>query len=123
LEGSIDELKLLGVRDEDIEVYWVEGSFEIPVALKSITQRKSIDGLIALGVVLRGETTHFEYIARTVTTGISNIMLNTGIPISLGVLTPDDLEQAISRSGGKAGNKGREAARTVVSMINLIGKI
>ncbi|RLD18235.1 MAG: 6,7-dimethyl-8-ribityllumazine synthase [Caldiserica bacterium] len=123
LSGCIDELKLLGVDDANIETYFVEGSFEIPLALKVVSQRRSVDGMIALGVILRGETSHFDYIAKSVIGDISKISQDTGIPIALGVLTPDDIEQAISRAGGKAGNKGREAARVCINMINLVDSI
>lgn len=119
LEGALDALYRHGVREEDIVVVRVPGSFEIPMAAKKMAERKKYDAVICLGAVIRGATTHHEYIAAEVTKGIANTALETGLPISFGVLTTDSLEQAIERAGTKLGNKGFEAAVSALEMVNL----
>ncbi len=118
LEGAINALKRYGAKEENIEVYWVPGSFEIPFILKEIAQ-KDYDGLIAIGCIIRGDTPHFEYIANEVFKLIQKIMYEYKKPIGLGILTVEDMEQAIERSGGKMGNKGEEAAEAVIELLNL----
>ena len=118
LEGAINALKRYGAKEENIEVYWVPGSFEIPFILKEIAQ-KNYDGLIAIGCIIRGDTPHFEYIANEVFKLIQKIMYEYKKPIGLGILTVEDMEQAIERSGGKMGNKGEEAAEAVIELLNL----
>jgi len=118
LEGAINALKRYGAKEENIEIYWVPGSFEIPFILKEIAQ-KNYDGLIAIGCIIKGDTPHFEYIANEVFKLIQKIMYEYKKPIGLGILTVEDMEQAIERSGGKMGNKGEEAAEAVIELLNL----
>ena len=123
LEGTQDALLRHGVSEEDIDVAWVPGSFEIPLVAKSLAQTKRYDAVICLGAVVRGATPHFEYIAAEVTKGIAKVGLETGLPVSYGVITADTLEQAIERAGTKAGNKGFDAAVDAIEMANLLRNI
>jgi 6,7-dimethyl-8-ribityllumazine synthase len=123
LEGAQDALLRHGVNEEDIDVAWVPGSFEIPLVAKSMAQTRRYDAVICLGTVIRGATPHFEYIAAEVTKGIAKVGLDSGLPISYGVITADTLEQAIERAGTKAGNKGFAAAVDAIEMANLIRAI
>jgi len=120
LEGAQDALLRHSVNEEDIEVVWVPGSFEIPLIALKLAQTKKYDAVICLGAVVRGGTPHFEYIAAEVTKGIAKVGLETGLPVIYGVITTDTLEQAIERSGTKAGNKGFEAAVNAIEMANLV---
>uniref|UniRef100_A0A7C4UCG8 6,7-dimethyl-8-ribityllumazine synthase n=1 Tax=candidate division WOR-3 bacterium TaxID=2052148 RepID=A0A7C4UCG8_UNCW3 len=119
LDGAIDCLKRHGVEDYDI--YWTPGSFEIPIVLKKIV--KKYDGLIALSAVIRGDTPHFDFVANEISKGIARISLDSGVPISFGVITADTEEQALTRAGLKHGNKGWDAAMSVIEMINLMEEI
>lgn len=119
LEGAQDALLRHGVNEEDIDVAWVPGSFEIPLIALKLARTKRYDAVICLAAVIRGGTPHFEYIAAEVTKGIAKVGLETGLPVIYGVITTDTLEQAIERSGTKAGNKGFEAAVTAIEMVNL----
>jgi len=119
LEGAQDALLRHGVNEEDIEVAWVPGSFEIPLIALKLAQSKRYDAVICLSAVIRGGTPHFDYIAAEVTKGIAKVGLDTGLPVIYGVITTDTLEQAIERSGTKAGNKGFEAAMSAIEMANL----
>ena len=123
LEGAQDALLRHGVSQEDIEVAWVPGSFEIPLIAKKLAQTKRYDAVICLGAVVRGGTPHFEYIAAEVTKGIAKVGLDTGLPVTYGVITTDTLEQAIERAGTKMGNKGFEAAVNAIEMANLVKAI
>ena len=123
LEGAKDALVRHGVNEEDIEVAWVPGSFEIPLVAQKMANTKHYDCVICLGAVIRGGTPHFEYVASEVTKGIAQVGLNTGIPIIFGVLTTDTLEQAIERAGTKQGNEGSKAAATGIEMANLLAAI
>ena len=123
LEGAQDALLRHGVNEEDIEIAWVPGSFEIPLIAKKLAQTKRYDAVICLGAVIRGETPHFEYIAAEVTKGIAKLGLETELPISYGIITADSLEQAIERAGTKAGNKGFDAAVDAIEMANLLKSI
>jgi len=123
LEGALDALKRHGAKDEEIEIAWVPGSFEIPYAAQRMAVSKKYDAIICVGAVIRGSTAHFEYIASEVTKGIAQTGLQTGIPVIYGVITPDTLEQAIERAGTKAGNKGFQAAVSAIEMVNLFGKM
>ena len=123
LEGAQDALNRHGVNDGDIEVAWVPGSFEIPLAAMKMAQSKKYDAVICLGAVIRGGTPHFDYISAEVTKGIAKVGLDTGLPVIYGVITTDTLEQAIERSGTKAGNKGFEAAVNAIEMVNLVKTI
>ena len=119
LEGALDCLQRHNADDKKISVIWVPGSFEIPMAAQKLAVSKKYDAVICLGAVIKGDTSHNEYIATEVTKGIAQIGLQTGVPVILGVITPDNLEQAIERAGTKLGNKGFEAALTAIEMANL----
>ncbi len=123
LEGAQDALLRHGVSQEDIEIAWVPGSFEIPLVAKKLAQTKKYDAVICLGAIVRGETPHFEYIAAEVTKGIAKVGLEAGLPVIYGIITADTLEQAIERSGTKQGNKGFEAAENAIEMANLLSSI
>ena len=123
LDGAQDALLRHGVSEEDIDVTWVPGSFEIPLVAKRLAQTKRYDAVICLGAVIRGATPHFEYIAAEVTKGIAKTSLEAGLPVSYGIITADTLEQAIERAGTKAGNKGFDAAVNAIEMANLLKNI
>jgi 6,7-dimethyl-8-ribityllumazine synthase len=120
MEGALDALSKVGADEANISIYKVPGSFEIPLIAKKIAQSKRVDGIIALGVLIRGDTPHFEFLSAEVTKGLAQIAMEDGIPISFGVLTVDSLEQGIERSGAKAGNKGYDSAFALVETLNLI---
>ncbi len=122
LEGCLDELKRMGVEEKDITVIWCPGSFEIPQILSKLCDEK-FNALIALGTLIRGDTPHFDYLASEVTKGIANLSLKNKIPIVLGILTCDSIEQAMERAGAKQGNKGREAARSAIEMADLFSRL
>lgn len=123
LSGALDGLKRHGVEEDDIEIAWVPGAFEIPLIAKKMAYSKKYDGVICLGAVIRGSTPHFEYVSSEVTKGVAHVSLESGIPVIFGVLTTDTIEQAIERAGTKAGNKGFEAAVTAIEMANLISEL
>ena len=123
LEGAQDALLRHGVNEEDIEVAWVPGSFEIPLTALKMAQSKRYDAIICLAAVVRGGTPHWEYIAAEATKGIARVGLETGLPVINGILTTETLEQAIERSGTKAGNKGFDAAVGAIEMANLLKAI
>ena len=123
LDGALDGLRRHGVGDEDIEVVWVPGAFEIPVAAHELARRGGVEGIVCLGAVVRGETPHFEYVAAEAAGGIGRAIVATRIPMSFGVLTTDSVEQALARAGGAVGNKGYEAALTVLEMADLLRRI
>lgn len=123
LEGGQDALLRHGVNEEDIEVTWVPGAFEIPLVAQKLANTKRYDAIICLGAVIRGGTPHFEYVASEVTKGIAQVGLATGLPVIYGVLTADTLEQAIERAGTKQGNEGARAALTAIEMANLLNSI
>ena len=123
VEGAEDALLRHGVNQEDIEVAWVPGSFEIPLIAKKLAQTKRYDAVICLGAVIRGGTPHFEYVAAEVTKGVAKVGLDTGLPVSYGVITADTLEQAIERAGTKEGNEGFKAAASAIEMANLMKSI
>ncbi|AIS51243.1 6,7-dimethyl-8-ribityllumazine synthase RibH [Thermoanaerobacter kivui] len=123
LEGALDALKRHGALNEDIEIAWVPGAFEIPLIAKKMAESKRYDAVIALGAVIRGETPHFDYVANEVSKGIAKVSLDTDVPVIFGVLTTDTIEQAIVRAGTKGGNKGFEAAVTAIEMANLMDEI
>ncbi|MBI4461892.1 MAG: 6,7-dimethyl-8-ribityllumazine synthase [Acidobacteria bacterium] len=123
LNGALDALKRAGANSKQIDVVRVPGSFEIPVTAQQLAASGRYDAVICLGAILRGETSHFEYICAEVTRGIQRAALDTGVPIALGVITVDTLEQAIDRAGAKSGNKGAEAALTAVEMANLLRRL
>ena len=122
LEGALDSLIRHGVEDGDIDVMWVPGAFEIPLAALKMAESKKYNAVIALGAVIRGATPHFDFIASEVTKGIAMAGIKTGLPVIYGVITPDTLEQAIERAGTKSGNKGAEAAMSALEMADLFSK-
>jgi len=123
LDGAQDALLRHGVSEGNIDVAWVPGSFEIPLIVKRLAEAKRYDAIICLGAVIRGETPHYEYIATEVTKGIAKLGLETGLPVTYGIITADSLEQAIERAGTKAGNKGFDAAVDAIEMANLLKSI
>ena len=123
LGGAIDVLTRHSVKRANITVAYVPGAFEIPLAVKKMAQSGDYDGVVALGAVIRGSTPHFDYVAGECAKGLNSVQLETGVPVGFGVLTVDSIEQAIERAGTKAGNKGGEAAMTVLEMINVLAKI
>jgi 6,7-dimethyl-8-ribityllumazine synthase len=120
LDGAQDALHRHGVNQADIDIAWVPGSFEIPLVAKKLAQTNKYDAIICLGAVIRGATPHFEYVAAEVAKGIARVGLESGLPVSFGVITADTLEQAIERAGTKAGNKGFDAATDAIEMANLL---
>ncbi|MDP5273749.1 6,7-dimethyl-8-ribityllumazine synthase [Chengkuizengella axinellae] len=119
LGGALDALKRHGVKEDEIDVAWVPGAFEIPLIAQKMAQSNKYDAVITLGTVIRGSTPHFDYVCSEVAKGVSGINLKTGIPTIFGVLTTDSIEQAVERAGTKAGNKGWEAAAAAIEMANL----
>lgn len=123
LSGAIDALKRHGANEDDIEITWVPGAFEIPLIAKKMAKSNKYDAVICLGAVIRGSTPHFDYVSSEVSKGIAGVSLDTEIPVIFGVLTTDTIEQAIERAGTKAGNKGYEAAVTAIEMANLLKEL
>ncbi|MGH1364023.1 MAG: 6,7-dimethyl-8-ribityllumazine synthase [Calditrichia bacterium] len=123
LEGALDCLERHGANRSEQLVTWVPGAFEIPLAAKVIAQRRKPDAIICLGAVIRGSTPHFDYVAGTSASGVANISLDLSIPVANGIITTDTIEQAIERSGTKAGNKGWDAALSAIEMVNLIKQL
>ncbi len=119
LSGAEDALKRHGVEEENVNVAWVPGVFEIPLAAKKLAETKKYDAIITLGTVIRGATPHFDFVSNEVAKGVASTSLATGVPIIFGVLTTESIEQAIERAGTKAGNKGWEAAVNAIEMANL----
>jgi len=120
LSGAIDALKRHGVNDNNITVIRVPGAFEMPIAAKKAAASEHFDALITLGAVIRGGTPHFDYVAGECASGLAKVSLDSGIPLAFGVLTTDTIEQAIERSGTKAGNKGADAAMSALEMVSLL---
>ena len=118
--GALDALKRHDVADDDIEIAWVPGAFEIPLIAEKMAASKKYDAVICLGAVIRGSTSHYDYVCNEVTKGIATVSLKSGIPVMFGVLTTDNLEQAIERAGSKVGNKGFDAAVGAIEMVNVI---
>ena len=123
LEGAIDTLIRHGAKDSEIESVWVPGAFEIPVVANKIARSKKFDAVICLGAVIRGSTPHFEYVSSEAAKGVAKVSIDTGIPVIFGVITAENLEQAIERAGTKDGNKGRDAALSAIEMANLLENI
>ncbi len=123
LDGCVDTLKRHGADENDISVVWVPGAFEIPPIAQRLANSKRFDAVICLGTVIRGSTPHFDYIASESAKGIAAVSLKTEIPTIFGVITADNLEQAIERAGTKDGNKGKDAAVTAIEMVNLSDKL
>ena len=123
LSGALDGLRRHDVAEEDITVAWVPGAFEIPLAAKKMAQSGRYDGIICVGAVIRGSTSHYDYVCNEVSKGIASVSLGCGLPVLFGVLTTENIEQAIERAGTKAGNKGYECAEGVIEMVNLLREI
>jgi 6,7-dimethyl-8-ribityllumazine synthase len=123
MEGAIDALVRHDASKKDITVCWVPGAFEMPVVAKKLAVTGAYDAIICVGAVIRGATSHFDYVANEVSKGIASVSLDTGVPISFGVLTTDNIEQAIERAGTKAGNKGFESAMAAIEMVSLFKEI
>ena len=118
--GALDGLKRHDVKEEDIDIAWVPGAFEIPLIASKMAKSKKYDAVICVGAVIRGSTSHYDYVCSEVSKGIANVSLNSDIQVMFGVLTTDNIEQAIERAGSKAGNKGYECATGAIEMVNLI---
>ncbi|AIY81401.1 6,7-dimethyl-8-ribityllumazine synthase [Clostridium botulinum] len=123
LDGALDGLKRHGVNVEDIDVAWVPGAFEMPLIAKKMAKSPKYDAVICLGAVIKGSTSHYDYVCSEVSKGIANVSLETGKPVMFGVLTTNNIEQAIERAGTKAGNKGYECAVGAIEMANLIKEL
>jgi len=123
LEGAQDCLIRHGIKDDDIEVFWVPGACELPITAMRLAKNAKHNGIVCLGAVIRGETPHFDYVSSEAAKGISEVGLQTGIPTIYGVITTDTLEQAIDRAGARGGNKGSEAALAALEMVNLFDKM
>ncbi len=123
VNGCVDTLCRHGVKDEDISLTWVPGSFEMPLVAQMIAKSKKVDAVICLGAVIRGTTPHFEYVASEVAKGTARVSLDTELPVIFGVITADTIEQAIERAGTKSGNKGRDAASHAIEMANLVARV
>ncbi len=123
VSGAVDGLVRHGVNDDDITLAWVPGAFEIPVVAKRMAESGKYDAVICLGAVIRGATSHYDYVCNEVSKGVAQVSMNTGVPVLFGVLTTDNIEQAIERAGTKAGNKGYDCALSAVEMINLLKTI
>jgi len=123
LEACIDTLIRHGGKDQDIDVAWVPGAFEVPLVAKKMAVSKKYDAVICLGTVIRGETPHFDYVSSEVAKGVAKVGLDTNIPTIFGVITADNIEQAIKRAGSKEGNKGKDAAISAIEMVNLLNVI
>lgn len=123
IDGAVEGLESLGASDGEVEVFMVPGSFELPAAAKRVAESGRFDAILALGVVIRGETSHFDYVAGEAAKGVGQVSMQTGVPVMFGVVTANTLEQAINRCGVKAGNKGYEAAMSAVEMVNLYREI
>lgn len=120
LGGALDGLKRHGLEEDNIEIAWVPGAFEIPLIAKKMAKSNKYDAVICLGAVIKGSTPHFDYVCAEASKGIASVSLNTEIPVIFGVLTTDSIEQAIERAGTKAGNKGYDAAVSAIEMVNLL---
>ena len=123
LEGAIDTFKRLNVKEENIDVIWVPGAFEIPLSAKFAAESKKYNAIITLGAIIKGATDHYDYVCAELSKGIASVSMTTSTPVLFGVLTCDTIEQAVERAGTKAGNKGAQCAQSAIEMTNLIKKI
>lgn len=123
LGGAMDTLQRHGVNESDITIAWVPGAFEIPLVAKRMAQSGAYHAVLALGCIIRGATPHFDYVAAEAAKGVGHAMLDTGVPILFGILTTENIEQAVERAGTKAGNKGADAAMGALEMVNLMEQI
>lgn len=119
LDGAREALAQHGVREDDVDIAWVPGAFELPFAARKLAESRRYDAVVCLGAVIRGETPHFDYVAAEATRGIADVGRDTGIPAAFGVITPNTKEQALARAGGAKGNKGFDAVLTAIEMANL----
>lgn len=120
LEGALEALKKLGAEEANLSIYKVPGAFEIPLVARMLARKKQVDGILCLGVLIRGETPHFDFLSAEVTKGLAQVAMEEGLPVAYGILTVETLEQGIERAGTKAGNKGYNAAMALVEMLNLL---
>lgn len=120
LGGAVDGLVRHGVEEENITAAWVPGAFEIPIVAQKMAKSEKYDAVICVGAVIRGDTTHYDYVCNEVSKGIAQVGLNTGVPVLFGVITTENIEQAIARAGSKAGNKGYDCALSAIEMVNLM---
>jgi 6,7-dimethyl-8-ribityllumazine synthase len=120
LEGALEALQKTGAQEADLTVYKVPGSFEIPIVAKKIAKSKTADGILCVGALIRGDTPHFDYLSAEVTKGLAQIAMEDGVPVSFGILTVDTVEQGIERAGTKSGNKGYDAAFSLVETLNVL---
>ena len=123
LSGAVDELKRHGVDDSNIDVVWCPGAFEIPLVAKKCAKSGKYSAVITLGAVIKGATSHYDYVCAEVSKGVASVSPETGVPVIFGILTTENLEQAIERAGTKAGNKGADAAKSAIEMANLVSRI
>jgi 6,7-dimethyl-8-ribityllumazine synthase len=123
LEGALDAFRRHGVEDGSVDVAWVPGSFETPLVAKRLAGSGRYGAVVCLGAIIRGATTHFDHVAGQAAAGVARAALDTGVPVVFGIITTDDLDQAIDRSGAKAGNKGYEAALTAIEMVSLLEQL
>lgn len=123
LNGAVDGLVRHGVEEENITAAWVPGAFEIPVVALKMAKSGKYDAVICVGAVIRGDTTHYDYVCNEVSKGIAQAGMNTGVPVLFGVITTENIEQAIARAGSKAGNKGYDCALSAIEMVNLMEQI
>ena len=123
LGGALDTLKRHGAAEDDVTVAWVPGAFELPFIAKKMAESGKYDAIIALGTVIRGSTTHYDYVCNEAAKGIAQASMSTGVPVAFSVVTTENIEQAIERSGTKAGNKGADGAMTAIEMANLLRQI
>ena len=123
LSGAVDELKRHGVSEENIDIVWTPGAFEIPLTAKKCAKTGKYNAIITLGAIIKGSTSHYDYVCAELSKGIAQVSLDTEIPVLFGVLTTENIEQAIERAGTKAGNKGADAAKAAIEMANLLKEI
>ncbi len=123
LSGAIDELVRHGIDENNIDVIWTPGAFEIPIIAQKVATSKKYAAVIALGAIIKGSTPHFDYVSAELSKGIAQVSMQTGVPVMFGVLTTDNIEQAIERAGTKAGNKGSDAAKGAIEMVNLLKQL
>lgn len=123
LQGALQTFKKHGVKDSNVSIVQVPGAFELPITVAKIARSVNVDAIITLGAVIKGETPHFDYISQECTRGLNQVSLETGIPVTFGVLTTNTVEQAISRAGGKSGNKGSDATIAAMEMVSILRKI
>ena len=123
LSGALDSFLRLGVDENNIDVLWVPGAFEIPLMAKKAAQTNKYCAIVTLGAVIKGSTSHYDYVCAEVSKGVASVSLSEGLPVIFGILTTDNIEQAIERAGTKAGNKGSDAAKSAIEMVNLISNL